>query len=78
MDSTEVSIKRRGRSCEAFYKEAKDIANKSNFIIDISDTLHGYPDVYYDLIHCTTKGNKLIAERIYDELNHYGVLKTIH
>lgn len=70
-----VSFKLRGKQLEAFYRQAAAIASRSDFIIDISSVLDGQPDAYYDIIHCTTNGNKIIAQRIYEELNDSGLLQ---
>lgn len=59
---------------EKFYRKARQIAEESEYIIDLVDCLNGYPDVIYDNVHCNSKGNRLIAERIYRELNERGIL----
>jgi hypothetical protein len=60
---------------ETFYRHARDAAKSNDYIVDIVDALNGYPDVFYDRVHCNMKGNKLIAERIYQELTGRGVLR---
>lgn len=64
----------RNKRMEDFYQNAKRFVQECDYIIDITDTLHGRPDVFYDNCHCTAKGNKIIAERIYHELKINGTL----
>ncbi|MGA2223301.1 MAG: hypothetical protein ABSH41_02515 [Syntrophobacteraceae bacterium] len=64
----------RHREIEEFYSYALNHARGSNFIVPIIDTYYGYPDIFCDNVHCTTKGNMLIAERIHRELINGGVL----
>lgn len=59
---------------EEFYRHAKETAKSNDYIVDMVDALNGYPDVFYDRVHCNMKGNKLIAERIYQELTTRGIL----
>jgi len=60
---------------EEFYRIARKISQNSEYIIDMVSSLNGHPDVFYDNVHCTTPGNKLIAERIYLELKNRGLLE---
>jgi len=64
----------RYKNIEEFYKKAKQVAEKSDYILDIVDTFNGIPDVFMDTAHCTSEGNALLARRIYDEMNKSGVL----
>jgi len=64
----------RYRAIEEFYEEARTLAKESDFIIDISDTLYGCPEIFHDTAHCTAEGNRLIAGRIYQELETKGAL----
>lgn len=43
----------RFKTMEDFYLKAKAIASKCDYIIDITDTFNGFPDVIYDTAHCT-------------------------
>jgi len=68
------SFKIKNKLFEDFHLNAKEATQKCDYIIDIVDTLNGHADVIYDNCHCTAKGNKLIAERIYRELVGSGAL----
>ncbi|NVN89001.1 MAG: hypothetical protein HXX11_00235 [Desulfuromonadales bacterium] len=56
-----------------FFSQARTISKSSDFIIPIEDTFYGYPDIYCDTVHCTSKGNQLLADRIYRELANRGI-----
>lgn len=53
---------------EAFYREIQEERYKNDCIIPIVDALYAYPDAFHDTAHCTTKGNRRLAERIFREL----------
>jgi len=53
---------------EQFYALALNFAFSSQYIIPIIDTFYGENEVFCDTVHCTTKGNRLLAKRIFNEL----------
>lgn len=60
---------------EDFYAAASAISKENDFIVSIVDTFYGIPDAIYDTVHCTDKGNRLLAMRIYRELTSRGILE---
>jgi hypothetical protein len=65
-------------SFDQFYKDASRIAEKLPFVVDLSESMHGIPDVFYDGCHCNTKGNKRIASQIFSELQSRQLLEARH
>lgn len=49
---------------------------KYSHIIDISDVFEGESGVYRDYRHQNTRGNKLIAKRMFDEMLAKGVISN--
>lgn len=60
---------------DAFYRQARKIAFETDYIVDISETLYGHPEAFYDGCHCTDLGNRLIAERVFRELVSRNMLR---
>lgn len=51
-----------------FYNEAREIAKKVGFIVDIVDVFENQTDMYADTRHPNSKGNKIIAKKIFEEI----------
>ena len=54
-----------------FYNEAKKRCDLLYFCIDISNKLPPTGNVYNDTRHANSKGNKIIANEIYENLKYY-------
>ncbi len=51
-----------------FYREASDLMTSAEGFVDIADCFSSYNGVYIDGIHCSDEGNRIIADRIADEI----------
>lgn len=65
-------------SFDQFYKDASRMAGKHSFMVDLSESMHGIPDVFYDGCHCNIKGNKRVASQIFSELQSRKLLEARH
>ena len=51
-----------------YVSECRKKCNDFPYITDLSDIFDGQEDVYYDICHCTEKGNQIITEYIYTKI----------
>ena len=51
-----------------FYREASELMAFAEGFVDITDSFSSYSGVYIDGIHCSDEGNRIIADRIADEI----------
>jgi hypothetical protein len=59
---------------ETFYFHARKFVETCDFICDASSIFNGMPEVIFDNCHCVGSGNRIIAQRIFDEINANGIL----
>lgn len=58
------SVNNLTKSWEAFYGGARDLIKGEDCFYDFSDIFRDYSGLYIDGIHCSEKGNKIIAHEI--------------
>lgn len=66
----------RNLAIERFYRQARQAAQTSDYVIDVTDLFDGHDSIFFDTAHCTSEGNQLIAHRILDELTCRGILQN--